>query len=65
MRTTTVDMDEPVFGTMLALLVPDVLTQAQANAVLALADAPRSWAEANGYPAGVTARDVGIARGAV
>ncbi len=34
-------------------------------ALLALPDRLRSWAEANGYPAGVTARDVGLARGAV
>lgn len=34
-------------------------------ALLALPDRPRSWAEANGYPAGVTARDVGLARGAI
>lgn len=34
-------------------------------ALLALPDRLRSWAEANGYPAGVTARDVGLARGAI
>jgi hypothetical protein len=35
------------------------------DALLALAERPRSWAEANGWPQGVTARDVGLARGGV
>lgn len=32
-------------------------------AVLALGQAPRSWAEVNGFPSGVTADDVFVARG--
>lgn len=34
------------------------------DAAIALAQRPASWAEANGYPNGVTARDIGLARGA-
>jgi hypothetical protein len=47
---------------MAALVSAGILTAATRAAVLALADAPRSWAEANGIE--VTARTVGIARGA-
>lgn len=47
-------------------LVAAGLVSAETHAaLLALAERPLSWAEANGYPAGVTARDVGLARGAV
>jgi hypothetical protein len=47
---------------MAALVSAGILTAATRAAVLALADAPRSWAEANGIE--VSARTVGIARGA-
>lgn len=40
-----------------------VMSKATGDALLALAETPQSWAEANGYSAGVTARDVSLARG--
>ncbi len=47
-------------------LVAAGLVSAETHAaLLALPDRLRRWAEANGYPAGVTARDVGLARGAI
>lgn len=47
------------------LAAAGLVSAATKAALLALADRPLSWAEANGYPAGVTARDVGLARGSV
>ena len=47
---------------MAELVSAGILTAATRDAVLALADAPLSWAQANGIE--VTARTVGIARGA-
>ena len=49
--------------TLLAGLVDaDILTNNTRNSLLALADAPQSWAEIEGVEE-VTVRDVGIARG--
>jgi hypothetical protein len=45
------------------LVLAGVVTDATRDALLALADVPRSWAEANGYPNGVTFDDVFAARG--
>lgn len=47
------------------MVVVGWITTGQKAELLALADAPRSWAEANGFPNGVTARDVGLARGGI
>lgn len=47
------------------LAAAGLVSDATKAALLALAERPLSWAEANGYPAGVTARDVGLARGAI
>lgn len=48
-----------------ALVSAGVIVQGVADACLALADRPQSWAEANDFPNGVTARDVGLARGGI
>lgn len=45
------------------LVQAQLVSQASADALLALADVPRSWAEANGIT--VDARAVGLARGGV
>lgn len=51
--------------TMVGVLqAANVLTAQTAAALLALADVPMSWAEANGYPNGVDPRAVSLARGA-
>ena len=68
--TTTIQTSVPAryAATVAALdgLVSAGLVSAETHAaLLALPDRPRSWAEANGYPAGVTARDVGLVRGAI
>lgn len=47
------------------LVAAALIAQTTADDLLALADVPQSWAEANGYPGGVTSRDVGLARGSV
>ena len=50
--------------TLLAgLVTAGVLTAGTRDALLALAGRQQSWAEANGFSNGVTARDVGLARG--
>lgn len=41
------------------------LSDAVRDECIALAQRPASWAEENGFPNGVTARDVGLARGGV
>lgn len=41
------------------------LTDPVRDACIALAQRPATWGEENGYPNGVTSRDVGIARGSV
>ena len=45
------------------LVTATVLTEGTRDMLLALADVPQSWAEANGFPNGVTARHVGLAQG--
>jgi hypothetical protein len=65
---TTLDTVDPImrarFGTVLgALLTAGILSADTRLALVALADRRPSWAEANGLPT-ITARDVGIARGA-
>jgi hypothetical protein len=63
-RTVSVDMDDPMVAAALdSMVAGEVLTRVEANGVLALADAPQSWAELNGVH--VDARAVGLARGAV
>lgn len=39
-----------------------VISEASATGLLALAYEPQSWAQANGFPRGITADDVGAAR---
>jgi hypothetical protein len=46
-----------------ALLQAGVISQQTFDQSVALADVPQSWAEANEFPDGVTAGDVGKARG--
>jgi hypothetical protein len=46
-----------------ALLQAGVISQQTFDQSVALADVPKSWAEANGFPDGVTSRDVGLAQG--
>jgi hypothetical protein len=48
-----------------ALLQAGVISQQTFDQSVALADVPQSWAEANGFPNGVTSRDVGLAQGNV
>jgi hypothetical protein len=48
-----------------ALLQAGVISQQTFDQSVALADVPQSWAEANGFPNGITAGDVGKARGHV
>lgn len=52
------------FGTMLdALVAGGWISSATRTTLNALAQRPATWAEQNGYPNGVTSRDVGLARG--
>jgi hypothetical protein len=46
-----------------ALLASALIDQSTHDAILALADAPQSWADLNNNGAAVSARDVGLARG--
>lgn len=67
-QSSTIRADvPPIYAATAAVLgglvAAGVLTQATVNALLALADRPQSWAEANGVEA--TARSVGLARGAI
>ena len=48
-----------------ALLQAGVISQQTFDQSVALADVPQSWAEANGFPNGITAGDVGKTRGHV
>lgn len=70
LHTTTIQTTQPTryaatASALDSLHAAGLLSDATRTQLLALADERRSWAEANGYPAGVTARDVGLARGAV
>lgn len=67
--TETIEATNPVNyaaveGMLAGLVLAGVVSAPTQAALLALADTPKSWAEANGFPNGVTARDVGLARGA-
>lgn len=46
-----------------ALVTAGVIAAATRTALIALASRNATWGEVNGYPYGVTARDVGLARG--
>jgi hypothetical protein len=46
-----------------ALVTGGWVSSATRDAIIALAQRPATWAEQNGYPGGVTSRDVGLARG--
>lgn len=66
--TTILEATNPAFwGAMQAMVAgleqAKLVSARTAAALLALADAPMSWADAHGFPAGVTARDVSLARG--
>lgn len=68
--TTTIQTSVPARyaatqAALVDLAAAGLVSDATKAALLALAERPLSWAEANGYPAGVTARDVGLARGAI
>ena len=70
LHTTTIQTSAPdryaaTAAGLAGLAQAGLVSDATRSALLALADRPLSWAEAHGYPAGVTARDVGLARGAV
>jgi hypothetical protein len=49
-----------IFG---GLVTDGLITAGTRNLINALASRTATWAEANGYPNGVTSRDVGLARG--
>ena len=54
------------FSNMLgALVAGGWMASGTRDTIVALASRPATWAEQNGYPNGVTSRDVGIARGSV
>lgn len=48
-----------------ALVTGGWVASATRDIIVALIQRQASWAEANGYPRGVAARDVGLARGAI
>lgn len=48
-----------------ALVTGGWITTDTRDAIVALAQRPATWAEQNGFPNGVTSRDVGLARGSV
>lgn len=50
----------PIFD---GLRTAGFITQGTQDAAIAMAQRPATWAEENGYPRGVTARDIGLARG--
>ena len=65
--TTLIRATEPAIydaaaGLLQNMVLAGVLTAATRDAIIALADRPQSWAEANGVE--VTARSVALARGA-
>ena len=67
-QSSTISTDVPAIyaattAVLGGLVAAGVLTQGTVNTLLALADRPQSWAEANGVE--VTARSVGLARGAI
>ena len=54
-----------VFGSIIdALATANFISAGTATTLKGFAQRNASWAEANGFPNGVTARDVGLARGA-
>lgn len=67
---TTFKMTDPataaaVKGMVDSLLTAGLITQDTHDALLALGEVPSSWADVNNASVPVTARDVGLARGAV
>lgn len=67
--TQTLEASKPAFSAAMeamiaGLLAAGVLSAQTGATLLAMREAPLSWGEANGFPGGVTARDVGLARGA-
>lgn len=51
-----------IFG---GLRTDGLITAAARTRLIALLTRPATWAEQNGFPGGVTSRDVGLARGSV
>jgi hypothetical protein len=69
MGTATIRATDPAIhdatdALLAGLVAAGVLTAGTKGLLMALADRPQSWAEANGFSNGVSIRDVGIARGA-
>jgi hypothetical protein len=69
MGTATIRATDPAIhdatdALLTGLVAAGVLTAGTKGLLMGLADRPQSWAEANGFPNGVSIRDVGIARGA-
>ena len=52
-------------NTLGALVTGGWVASATRDTIVALASRPATWAEQNGYPNGVTSRDVGLARGSI
>lgn len=68
MLTTIIETSNPAryaatAAALAGLVAAGLVTQATADALLAMADQPQSWAQANGVT--VDARAVGLARGAL
>lgn len=61
-RATESAIYDAAAGLLQNMVLAGVLTTATRDAIIALADRPQSWAEANGVE--VTARSVALARGA-
>ena len=61
-RATQPEIYNAAAGLLQNMVLAGVLTMATRDAIIALADRPQSWAEANGVE--VTARSVALARGA-
>lgn len=66
--TQTLEATNPAFWASMQTMVAglqgaSLLSENTGAAMLAKASAPKSWAEANGYPNGITADDVFDARG--
>lgn len=64
-QTTVQARYEATVSALNGLVGAGLLSSVTRDALLAMADQPRSWAEANDITTGVTARDVGLARGGV
>jgi hypothetical protein len=62
-EATDADVRARMGSIFAALVSGGWVSAATRDAIVALAQRPASWAEENGFPAGVTSRDVGLARG--